>query len=136
MVEGRLRWAYFRARHAIFLARQAIAQEVGMATRLIQLSDGTLVEAEVDPQEATEIAGGAAKRVQSSLDRIEPILVSVSRPIAAAWDAMTGFQVERVEVELGLSFEGEGNIFVTKAKAGANLTLTLSLIRRAPDSHE
>jgi hypothetical protein len=100
-----------------------------MATRLIKLSDGILVEAEVDPQEATEIAGGSAKHVQASLEAVEPILVSVCRPIAKAWDSMTNFHIEHVQVELSLSFEGEGNIFLTKARAGANLTVTMSLTR-------
>lgn len=102
-----------------------------MATRLIRLSDGTLVEAEVDPQEATEIAGGSAKRVEGSLASVEPILVNVCRPIASAWDAMTSLHVESVQVELSLSFEAEGNVFLTKARAGANLTVTLSLTRPA-----
>lgn len=102
-----------------------------MATKLIELADGVLVEAEVSESEARPIAGGAASKVAASLDRIEPLLVSVCRPVANAWDAIAGdLQVESVAIELGLSFEGEGNVFVTKAKAGANLTVTLTVKRR------
>lgn len=102
-----------------------------MASRLIRLSDGTLVEAEVGPGEPTPISGGAARRVEASIDRIEPLLLSVCKPIASAWNSITDLQVDHVDVELGISFEGEGNVFISKAKAGANLTVTLSL--KKPD---
>jgi Trypsin-co-occurring domain 1 len=105
-----------------------------MASKLIELSDGVMVEAEVSPDEATQIAGGAASRVEASLDRIEPVLLSVCRPITSVWSAITDLQVDHIEVEIGLSFEGEGNVFLTKAKAGANLTVTLSLSRPASAS--
>jgi Trypsin-co-occurring domain 1 len=101
-----------------------------VATKLIELSDGILVEAEVSPDEATQIAGGAASRVESSLDRIEPVLLNVCKPISSVWNTITDLHVDHVEVEIGLSFEGEGNVFLTKAKAGANLTVTLSLSKR------
>ena len=74
-------------------------------------------------------SGGAARRVESSLERVEPILTNVCRSIAKSWDAITDLHVEKVSVELGLSFEGEGNIFVSRAKAGANLVVTLTLTR-------
>lgn len=104
-----------------------------MPTKLIELSEGILIEAEVSPDEATQIAGGAASRVESSLDRIEPVLLSVCKPIASVWHTITDLHVDHVTVEVGLSFEGEGNIFITKAKAGANLTVTLSLTGRASE---
>jgi len=100
-----------------------------MPTKLIKLADGTLIEAEASPGEVTQISGGGARRVESSLDRIQPILVKVCQPIAAIWDTVTDLQVDQVNVELGLSFEGEGNLFVSKAKAGANLVVTLTLSR-------
>jgi hypothetical protein len=104
-----------------------------VATKLIHLSDGTLVEAEVTDSEARPISGGAADKVAAGLDRIEPILVNVCRPVAAAWSAISAdLEVESVEVELGLSFEGEGNLYVTKAKAGANLTVKVHLTRPVP----
>jgi hypothetical protein len=102
-----------------------------MATKLIELSDGVLVEAEVEASEARPISGGAADKVAASMDKVEQLLVSVCKPVARAWAALgDDVVVESVGVELGLSFEGEGNIFVTKAKAGANLVVTLTLKRR------
>jgi Trypsin-co-occurring domain 1 len=102
-----------------------------MATKLIELRDGTLVEAEVDVAEARPISGGAAEKVASALDTIEPVLVNVCRPIADVWSRIgETVHVESIQVELGLGFEGEGNIFVTKAKASANLTITLTIARK------
>jgi hypothetical protein len=92
-----------------------------------------LIEAEVSPGEATQISGGAADRVAASLDRIEPVLINVCKPIASAWNAITDLQIDHVDVELGLSFEGEGNVFVSRAKMSANLIVTLSLTRPRGD---
>ncbi len=75
-----------------------------MATKLIQLADGTLVEAEVAESEARPISGGAAERVASSFEKIEPVLVSVCKPVIKAWKAIGDqLQVESMQVELGLS---------------------------------
>ena len=99
-----------------------------MASRLIQLEDGTLVEAEVPENQAREIAGGLAEKVNKSLDTIQPVLTNISRSIVSSWqDLSKEMQIEGAEVELGLSFEGEGNLYITKAKAGANLTVKLKL---------
>jgi hypothetical protein len=99
-----------------------------MATKLIQLQDGTLVEVEVPPDQAQQISSSSAKRVDESLDKIKPILVNACRPITAAWKEISqDMEIEQAEVELGLSFEGEGNLYITKSKAGANLKVKLVL---------
>jgi len=99
-----------------------------MATRLIELDDGTLVEVEVAESEAVPISGGAAEKVASSFDKIEPVLIGVCKPVAQVWKAVgEGLHIDSVQIELGLSFEGEGNVFVSRAKAGANLTVTLTV---------
>jgi hypothetical protein len=104
-----------------------------MGTKLIRLGDGTLVEAEVSDSEARPISGGAADKVAGTLDKIEPVLVNVCRPIVRAWNAIDAdLEIESVTIEVGLSFEGEGNVFVSKAKAGANLTVTLNVKRQKP----
>ncbi|NER37242.1 MAG: hypothetical protein F6J93_25295 [Oscillatoria sp. SIO1A7] len=98
-----------------------------MATQLIKLEDGTLVEVEVSPSEAEHISGGSrAKKVSATFDKILPILTNVCRPINAAWKEISKeMEIEQAEIELGLSFEGEGNLFVTKSKAGGNLKVKL-----------
>ena len=99
-----------------------------MATKLIELGDGTLVEVEVPPDQAQAISGGLADRVNETFDKIRPILVKTCRPIADAWiEINKDMNIEQAEVELGLSFEGEGNLYVTKSKASANLTVKLVL---------
>lgn len=99
-----------------------------MATKLIRLNDGTLVEVKAPEGEFREIAGGVADRVDASVDKIKPILTKVCKSITSAWKEINqDMLIEKTEIELGLSFEGEGNIYITKAKAGANLVIKLVL---------
>ena len=99
-----------------------------MATKLIQLEDGILVEVEVPPEQAQQISGGFADRVNTTFDQIRPLLVKTCRPVAAAWKEINQeMPVEQAEIQLSFSFEGEGNLYLTKSKAGANLTVKLVL---------
>ena len=99
-----------------------------MATKLIELEDGTLIEVEVPGNEVQPISGGFADKVSSTFDKIQPLLVRTIRPITAAWQELSqDMDIERAEIELGLSFEGEGNLYVTRSSASANLTVKLSL---------
>lgn len=99
-----------------------------MATKLIELEDGTLVEVQAPPDQAQQIAGGFADKVGTSFKQVLPIVVKVCKPITAAWRELSqDMDVEKAEIELGLAFEGEGNVYVTKATAGANLTVKLIL---------
>jgi NTP-dependent ternary system trypsin peptidase co-occuring protein len=97
-----------------------------MATKLIRLDDGVLVEVEVPPDQAQAISGGAAEKVTASLDKIRPVLHSLALSLAAGWRELSeSVRVEQAELEIGLSFEAEGNLYVTKAKSTANLTVRL-----------
>jgi hypothetical protein len=99
-----------------------------MATKLIELEDGTLVEVEVPDDQAKQISSQSADPVTSTFDKIRPILVNVARPIAQAWQEINKeIQIEGAEVQISFSFEGQGNLYVTKAKAGSNLTVKLTL---------
>jgi len=99
-----------------------------MATKLIQLEDGILVEVEVPEDQIQPISGHLADKVSATLDKVRPILLKVCRSIAAAWKEINQeMHIKQAEIELGLSFEGEGNIYVTKSKAGANFTVKLVL---------
>jgi hypothetical protein len=99
-----------------------------MATKLIQLEDGTLVEVEVEPNQAQPISGGFADRVDSTFDKIRPVLLRVCRPIADVWEEINqDMNIEQAEVSLGFAFEGEGNLYLVKSKATANLTVKLVL---------
>jgi hypothetical protein len=99
-----------------------------MATKLIRLDDETLVEVEVEANQAQPISGGSADIVPSTFDKIRPILLKVCRPIADVWGEINqDMNIEQAEVELGFAFEGEGNLYLVKSKATANLTVKLVL---------
>jgi len=103
-----------------------------VATKLIELEDGTLVEVEVSEDQIQQISGGFADKVSSTFDKVRPILLNVCRPITEVWSELNKeMQVEQAEVQLGLNFEGEGNLYITKSKAGANLTVKLVLKPKA-----
>jgi hypothetical protein len=103
-----------------------------MATKLIRLKEGPLVEVEITDEQAVPCAGGATELVEESVDQIKPILKTVCRPISEAWKEISqDMTIESAEVQLGLSFEGEGNLFISKAKAGANLTVKLTMKPKA-----
>ena len=99
-----------------------------MATRLIELENGILVDAEVSEDEAEAISNNFIKGVKSAFDQVKPILISISRPIAEAWQEINkDMEIEQAEVEVGLNFEGQGNIYITKGKGGTNLKVKLVL---------
>lgn len=105
-----------------------------MATKLIQLTDGTLIEVEANPDEVQQVAFSLATSVDKTIERVKPILIHACQPVIEAWnDLSRQVSIEQAEVELGLSFEGEGNVYITKAKAGANLTIRLAL-KQKPES--
>jgi hypothetical protein len=100
-----------------------------MATKLIRLEDGTLVEVDTSPGEAQQIAGGStAKRVQSNFEKIKPVLINACRPIVEVWQELNQeMQIDQAEVEIGLSFGIEGDVFIVKSKTDANLKVKLVL---------
>lgn len=99
-----------------------------MASELIEMEGGILVEIDVPGDQCEQISGGAAKKVAASFQSIQPVLASLCRPLKSTWEELNrDVEMEKAEVEIGLSFEGEGNLFVTKAKAGANVTIKLTM---------
>jgi hypothetical protein len=105
-----------------------------MASRLIELEDGTLVEVEAAEDDVQEISFKSADHVSETLDRVKPILVNACRPLAAAWhELQQDMDIEQAEVELGLAFEGEGNVYLAKMKGSANLVVKLTLKPRAKE---
>ncbi|MCG8348696.1 MAG: hypothetical protein MI924_13075 [Chloroflexales bacterium] len=104
-----------------------------MASRLIKLADGTLVEVEAHLDDVRQIAASdAAKKVDKSIDLINPILIRACRPIIAAWNELSvEADIEHGEVELGLSFEAEGDVYVVRGAASANVVVKLTLKPKA-----
>lgn len=99
-----------------------------MGSKLIALEDGVLIEVEAADDEARQISSRAAAAVNSSFDKIKPILKKAVQPIAEVWQELDqDMMIESAEVQINFSFEGEGNIYITKAKAGSNLSVKLTL---------
>ncbi|MBE9066312.1 hypothetical protein IQ260_06570 [Leptolyngbya cf. ectocarpi LEGE 11479] len=99
-----------------------------MATQLIELEDGTLIEVEVPNDQARQISNRFASKVNKTLDDIKPMLLNVCRPVTETFREINKeMEVDQAEVEIGFSFEGEGNLYITKAKANANLVIKLVL---------
>ena len=100
-----------------------------MATRLIELEDGILIEVEAPPGQASQISGGAAEKVlDATVAKITPTLIKVCKPLVEAWAVLSQeMDVEGADVELGFSFDIEGNLYLAKATTGANITVKLAL---------
>jgi hypothetical protein len=97
-----------------------------MATKLIMLKDQVLVEVDAPSDQVQKISGGIADKVDSNLQKLRPLITKACDPILEGWQELSQkVQIERAEVELGLSFEGEGNLYITKATAGANFKIKL-----------
>ncbi|NEP13620.1 MAG: hypothetical protein F6K14_26145 [Symploca sp. SIO2C1] len=56
-----------------------------MAAKLIELEDGTLIEVEVPEDQAQQISNRFADKVNTTFDKIKPIIVNTCPPIAASW---------------------------------------------------
>jgi len=99
-----------------------------MATKLIRLEDGTLVEVEAPLEEVQQVSGGFAGRVDATIDVLKPTLLKICRPLTETWAELNKeVHLEQAEVEIDLSFDFEGNIYVAKAKTGANIKVKLIL---------
>lgn len=99
-----------------------------MASKLIQLADGTLIEVEAAKEEMQQISGGLAEKVDAAMDKIKPVLLKTCQPIVAAVKNLReDVDIEQVEVEVGLSFDAEGNVYIAKANFGANVLVRMTL---------
>ncbi len=79
-----MRCAVWSLRANVLSSRRTSGKGWHVATKLIQLEDGLLVEAEVPEDQAEPISGGAVDRVNATLDVIEPLLIKACKPVNAA----------------------------------------------------
>src|SRR5437868_5933650 len=99
-----------------------------MSSKLVKLADGLLVEIDVPEDDARQISGNLADKVDATFDKIKPILLKVCQPISdAVKDIHDKVDLEQIEIELGLSLESEGNFYITKARMGANILIRMTL---------
>jgi hypothetical protein len=100
-----------------------------MASELIRLKDGTLVEIENSDNDIEQISGGVANRVDENIDIIAPLLKKAIAPLKNIFDELNkDMSIEKAEVEIGLGFEAGGDVFIVKGKGKANLTVKLTLL--------
>lgn len=100
-----------------------------MASKLIKLEDGILMEVDV-PEQAQPVAGGKLeiKSVNKSINAIEAILLKACKPVANVLTELNKeMSVNEVEVEVELGLEAEGNFFIAKGKTNTSLTIKLKL---------
>ncbi|MCI5130966.1 MAG: hypothetical protein D3904_05440, partial [Candidatus Electrothrix sp. EH2] len=99
-----------------------------MASKLIEMEDGLLVEVEVPQDQVDQISGGVTDQVDTALDTVRPILLKACRPVISVWDELNKEMcIDKVEVGLQLGFSAEGSVFLAKAKGNANLNIKLKL---------
>lgn len=103
-------------------------------SKIVSLQDGTLIEIESEQAGLEECSyDSSRKKLKKSLSDIKPFLVNVAGQFR---DTLTAIEknvnVDSMQVQVGLSFEGEGNVYIVKGKAGASLNVTLTL---KPNEH-
>ena len=95
-----------------------------MPTEIIELKDGTRVEAYLPPGQVSL----SKEDINKTIEQIKPILTRVTAPIVAVWHELNKEMViDSAEVELGFGIEASGNFFITQSTAKANLTIKLVL---------
>lgn len=104
-----------------------------MASQLIELEDGILMEVEVPEEQVQHIAGGGLQitQVSRSISAVEAILLKACKPVANVLKELNkDMSVNEVEVEVELGLEAEGHFFIAKGKTNASLTIKLKLTPR------
>lgn len=100
-----------------------------MASELIKLNDGTLVEIENSDNDIEQISGGVANSVSESIDIIAPLLKRAIAPLKNTFNELNkDMNIEKAEVEIGIGFEASGDVFIVKGKGKANLSIKLTLL--------
>jgi hypothetical protein len=106
-----------------------------MATELIQLRDGLLVEVQSNPEDTPkQIVASAAGLADGAMDRARELLLKAVQPLASVWSELDrDLAIDEVEIRLGLGFEASGKLFIVQGKGSANLNFTLKVRPKAQD---
>lgn len=99
-----------------------------MATRLIELDDGLLVEVQADEDVPQRISSRNVDRVDKALDQVQGLLKKAVTPVAAVWGELNrDLTIDRVEINLSLGFSAEGNLFIARGTATSSLGFKLTV---------
>lgn len=91
-----------------------------MATKLIELKDGTLVEIDLPGEQIEKISGGLADKVDATFNQVKPTLVNICRSFShASLQDKKRYDYKRSSDRAWFNFEAEGNIYITKVSSGA-----------------
>lgn len=101
-----------------------------MGTSYLELADGIIVEIGSPGEKRKEMHSGDLERVDSTFEMVGNIVEKIARPIGESFRNMQTalaipIEVEKAEIELGISFAAEGTIFVAKSKAEGSLNIKI-----------
>lgn len=105
-----------------------------MGTKLIEFSDGILVEVGVQRDQKQEMSAAGAERLTRNFSVLSDMVRKLAGPVQNAFSSFAAegiapFGVNSAEVELGLGFTAEGNFFVSKAACEASLAIKICFKR-------
>jgi Trypsin-co-occurring domain 1 len=108
-----------------------------MASRYIELKDRIIVEVGSPGEGRVEMNSAILDQVDFSMKQVGDIVDRIVRPIGESFRDMqkavdVPIEVEKAEVEIGLSFSAEGNIFITKAKTEGSLSVKIVFVPVKP----
>ena len=99
-----------------------------MATKLIRLDGGLLVEVETEEGAPQRIAASGAKKVDRALDQVQDLLRKSVKPVTAIWGELNrDLTIEKVEISLALGFEAQGNVFIARGSGTANVGFKMTV---------
>lgn len=100
-----------------------------MATELIQLRNGLLVEVQSDPADPPrQVSAAGARLANQAMDQARALLLEAMEPVASVWEELNSkMTVAEVEICIGLGFEASGKLFIVQGKGNANLEFTLKV---------
>ncbi len=102
-----------------------------MTSKLIRLSDDTLIEVDASENEIAQLSSSAADKVSATFDAIRPLLLKACAPISEAWHELAAKKVTEAEVEFSFGFEAEGSVFLAKTKGSGNLKVKVTFGSRS-----
>ncbi|WP_058556212.1 CU044_2847 family protein [Thiohalocapsa sp. ML1] len=104
-----------------------------MATQIIELQDGLLIEVQADTADGPrQISGGRHRVVDGAIDTARELLLKAVEPVASVWGELNrDLSIEEVEIQLGLGFEASGRLFIAQGTGKTNLSFTLKVRPKA-----
>lgn len=106
-----------------------------MATELVKLKDGILVEIQADPNDTPrQVVAGAAHQVEGAMDAVKDLLLKAVKPVTEIWSQLSqDVIIDQAVIELGLSFEASGKLFIVQGSGKANVNFKVTVRSKPQD---